>query len=274
MGVAAEHWACEVQHPPRRGHRTDRQHSVGCEVREGHNADRQPFRCRACVRGYRPPETKRRLLDTSTHFSCLLAKDEHDPPVRKYSKTGHREDCPTNEGHSGRQSSQCVGCRMTYMDREGELPVGRLNDHPHWDCHLAPSLHIPKPMYGIGHRPGCAVTVSHDPDVTLTKCHACRSVRQQGAVLTARLKKQYRLSREEYDAMIAQQDAKCLICGRSPSLSDATRTSRGLHVDHDHATGKVRGLLCYFCNMGLGCFRDQPDLMIAASEYVRGHIET
>lgn len=49
------------------------------------------------------------------------------------------------------------------------------------------------------------------------------------------------ISDEEYARRLAAQDGRCLICGRPPQ-------TRRLHVDHDHKTGQVRGLLCYGCN--------------------------
>lgn len=76
------------------------------------------------------------------------------------------------------------------------------------------------------------------------------------------------LSPEDYDRMVGQQDGKCAICGKSPGETDGVDRYR-LVIDHNHATGKVRALLCDFCNRGLGIFFDDPDLMVAAATYVR-----
>lgn len=53
----------------------------------------------------------------------------------------------------------------------------------------------------------------------------------------------------------------CAICG----------SSENLHVDHCHTTGKIRDVLCRECNIGLGHFRDRPDLLLLAIEYLRKH---
>lgn len=63
-----------------------------------------------------------------------------------------------------------------------------------------------------------------------------------------------------------RQDNACAICEVEPS-EDALGRS-GFQIDHDHATGKVRGLLCAGCNRGLGGFRDDVTLLTRAIEYL------
>ena len=70
------------------------------------------------------------------------------------------------------------------------------------------------------------------------------------------------LSIDDYNAILLRQDSKCGIC-REP-LTGRT------HVDHDHSTGKVRGVLCHGCNIGLGCYKDNPALLFAAAAYLNG----
>ena len=66
----------------------------------------------------------------------------------------------------------------------------------------------------------------------------------------------------EYEALLEAQGGVCRIC-QGPDTS-----GRSLAVDHDHASGRVRGLLCGRCNLGLGTFKDDPALLAAAIEYL------
>lgn len=75
------------------------------------------------------------------------------------------------------------------------------------------------------------------------------------------LKLQYGMSLEEYDALLARQGGACAICKR--------KFDKTLCVDHCHTTGGVRGLLCRKCNAGLGCYDDEPSLMLAAAAYLK-----
>lgn len=77
------------------------------------------------------------------------------------------------------------------------------------------------------------------------------------------LKGKYGLTRADYAALLASQDGRCAIC--SNPLADEERVP---HVDHDHSSGRVRGLLCFLCNTALGKFRDDPDLLRAAIAYL------
>jgi Recombination endonuclease VII len=77
------------------------------------------------------------------------------------------------------------------------------------------------------------------------------------------LKRRYGLGAEEVQAMLLEQGELCPICERSLSVKDA-------HVDHDHATGAVRAVLCFNCNGGLGQFRDDPTSLVRAVAYLMG----
>lgn len=64
----------------------------------------------------------------------------------------------------------------------------------------------------------------------------------------------------EWDKMFKSQNGCCAVC---------TNTSKILHVDHCHTTSKVRGLLCYNCNNGIGRLKDSVDILKRAIEYIK-----
>lgn len=75
------------------------------------------------------------------------------------------------------------------------------------------------------------------------------------------LRRQHGLTLEQYETMLGQQSGGCAICGvgNPPTLA----------VDHNHKTGKIRGLLCAKCNTGLGGFRDDTSLLCRAIAYLK-----
>jgi hypothetical protein len=81
------------------------------------------------------------------------------------------------------------------------------------------------------------------------------------------IERAYGITIEQYDEMLARQDGVCAIC-----RGEETRTMAGtvlaLCVDHDHETGRVRGLLCHPCNMLLGFARDDEERLQAAVRYL------
>lgn len=81
------------------------------------------------------------------------------------------------------------------------------------------------------------------------------------------LKNKYGISLEQYLLLLIKQEGKCKICKR-----DHSEFTIQLAVDHSHETGKVRGLLCFTCNVGLGFFNHDTDLIEAAMNYLEGKI--
>lgn len=76
------------------------------------------------------------------------------------------------------------------------------------------------------------------------------------------LKGKYGITPIQYDEMHNRQKGRCVICGSTP------KARARLDVDHNHQTGKVRGLLCMNCNAGLGHFRDSENLLRFALHYL------
>jgi hypothetical protein len=84
-------------------------------------------------------------------------------------------------------------------------------------------------------------------------------MKQRKASYKYSIKKLYGLSLEDFENILELQDGVCRIC---------KRPDRRLCVDHDHTTGKVRGILCATCNKGLGLFQDNENLMKEAAKYI------
>lgn len=85
--------------------------------------------------------------------------------------------------------------------------------------------------------------------------------------LAQRVKK-YGITADEYSKMLESQNGKCAICGAKTGDNRGNR----LYVDHDHASGRTRGLLCYSCNFGIGIFKDDVNLLKRAIEYLEVEI--
>jgi hypothetical protein len=84
------------------------------------------------------------------------------------------------------------------------------------------------------------------------------------------LKARYGLTHEDFTAMWESQNGVCLIC-ETPMVNGGN-TRNSAHIDHDHSTGVVRGILCHSCNMGLGKFYDAPEVLEKAASYLRGEL--
>ncbi len=89
--------------------------------------------------------------------------------------------------------------------------------------------------------------------------------------------KKFNISLKRYIKMLNEQDGRCLICGRkfdeiysNPKQNHIYYTPR---IDHDHKTGKVRGILCHHCNTALGSFNENPLILIRAIKYLKENQE-
>ena len=80
-----------------------------------------------------------------------------------------------------------------------------------------------------------------------------------------KLRNVYGISPEDFEQMCASQGYKCAICGDELVFN---KMANGAHLDHDHRTKWVRGVLCGSCNLGLGKFKDDPDILIKAAKYL------
>lgn len=74
----------------------------------------------------------------------------------------------------------------------------------------------------------------------------------------------YGITKDQFDTMLAAQNASCAICSAGTPGHNAS-----FHVDHCHTTGAVRGLLCHHCNTGLGLFKDSREALLRAANYLK-----
>lgn len=128
-------------------------------------------------------------------------------------------------------------------------------------------------------------TVPNDPQV----CHSCGAdyvpaqVKKNARFCSVKCKdaerkasgrsreghllRKFGITPDDYDAMLAAQNGGCALCGVAPADQSAKYRDY-LHVDHDHVTGRVRGLLCGEHNMLLGRFNDNPAVLRRAADYL------
>lgn len=126
------------------------------------------------------------------------------------------------------------------------------------DCKRCPGCSCIKPLTEYYRNAGRRQGVE-------TYCKECtkQRAREHSRLRTSysgwlRRRRRYGIDIETYDRMLAEQGGGCAICGAtSPGRRANTgRVSERFHVDHDHQTGVVRGLLCHQCNMVLGFVDD------------------
>lgn len=123
------------------------------------------------------------------------------------------------------------------------------------DCRLEkPAEELPRhKSYRSGRAPRCK------------PCHNRRNRenirRRWGSTRHYHLKQKYGLSAAEVEMLKASQGGICAVCSVRPAV----------HVDHDHETRRVRGILCELCNGFLGAFGDDPELLRAAIDYLERH---
>ena len=112
----------------------------------------------------------------------------------------------------------------------------------------------------------------------LTYCLACQRLADAGyrqRKATRRLRDQvrpYGLTMEQYAEMLSAQNGRCAGCGAPGTriLRPGKRGPNGsLHIDHDHKTGKVRGLLCGACNNTIARLGDRPEVLSALAAYLK-----
>lgn len=82
------------------------------------------------------------------------------------------------------------------------------------------------------------------------------------SITNSTLKSKYGITLKEYNNLLMEQENKCKVCGEPP-------IKQRLHVDHNHETGEIRGLLCQACNVSIGKMKESPELLEKLAKYIR-----
>lgn len=173
-------------------------------------------------------------------------------------------------------------CRKHYMRllRKGSIDPKRKNARKECSvdgcgnltaAHGLCDRHYRRQRYEAVRNPGrscafCGGPIDDGRKSTARFCSTSCKVRstQPARARRYQLRVKYGIGDADFDALLVAQNGGCAICRTEKPRGRGQR----FHVDHDHATGEVRGILCSECNTGLGKFRDDPELVRRALEYL------
>lgn len=171
-----------------------------------------------------------------------------------------------NDTTAGKTCRDCGAVKAP--DDFNKHPKTRDGRQPHCrDCQRARNArhyHANKPLY----QERAKRWKTENPERLNAAKRAWAAANPDGVSRTQRsawLKFKYGITVEQYDALLKAQGGCCAICGNDERASDGKR----FHVDHDHETGEIRGILCQKCNMILGLARDSCDTLGAAIDYLK-----
>lgn len=104
------------------------------------------------------------------------------------------------------------------------------------------------------------------------RCKECRENMYKKHREIVSMSHRVKLPKAEYDLMLEKQNFVCFIC-KNPEKAKFKKGIKNLAIDHCHASGKIRGLLCQSCNQGIGIFKDSLEYLRAAADYLDYHNE-
>jgi hypothetical protein len=190
---------------------------------------------------------------------------------------------------AGGVRSDCKPCHLDYM-RSNYVPrvhepeqmtcpqcgaeftrvrtQGRARVYCSRKCTMAASERRKVDRNGLASR-RCACGSTDVAAVGKPVCPGCRKDPRPGAQVKerARTLRTYGLTETDWDGLVKRQGNRCAICRTDKPGGRGERW----HIDHDHITGRVRGLLCGRCNSAIGMLQDDPEIIRAAARYVIKH---
>lgn len=200
------------------------------------------FWCKACRRAkYRAahPAPEPRITEEGIRCSKCRARKARDA---FYSKK------------NGDPQSQCKACYREDHRRE-YVPKSGGTDEPR-ECAVCGATYQPK---------------TRRPSVYCSRECGQQDRKESGRERNAYLLRTYGITADDYDQMLIEQGGGCALCGVKPDELTAGRFRTYLHVDHDHETNAVRGLLCPDHNLLLGRFGDSVDMFRKVVAYLEAH---
>lgn len=207
------------------------------------SADGRQHLCRACAAKYarRTRPRKRAVAPTVPPSSkwcrrCEVVKDLEDFPAHHATRDKRQTYCRDCFADIYRQRREQDG----HVTRPADVPPG------HKFCRGCQQV---KPLSEWTKR-------EKSTDGYHFRCRECISRRDRERHLAIT----YGLSKEDVAELLARQNGVCIICLRAPAV----------HVDHDHSTGEVRGMLCFRCNVAIGHLDDDPSRLRRAGDYLEG----
>ncbi len=106
---------------------------------------------------------------------------------------------------------------------------------------------------------GCQAELRRDNQTGLCRKHAAPLFARKSAL------GRYGITEGQYQEMIQAQDGRCSVC------TDPLDMAKKTHLDHNHQTGRLRGVLCHGCNVGIGNMKDSVTVLRAAADYLDRH---
>lgn len=126
-----------------------------------------------------------------------------------------------------------------------------------------------------GRRPVCKICIREQQKETYARNRKNRQQKQREWGAANRdyqrennLRKKYNIGVVEYEQMFVSQGGKCGVCGLPEIVCDKAGKLKRLAVDHNHETGKIRGLLCQKCNQALGLLDENPVIIRSLADYI------
>lgn len=264
-GVPVERWSGKRGRPPTRCAPCEVTHrrAKGRAVRDPNSPEAatrvSPHPCLDCA-GVVPWDGRGRWADR-----CPPCRSTHVRALQRAARTGRTVE---DEKAVHREPFRCVGCGV-------ELPNGRRLRcadckpgwqrayHRAWRYGTDPATELARERAA-----GCRVCGARPSHLTKDFCDGCEA---SGA------RKVYRRARRFYglghdDAVTVAAAVECAICARrlDRTLTSDTGAASAAHIDHDHATNQIRGVLCGACNRALGQMGDDVARMLRAVDYLTG----